>query len=239
MEYRQLPPWVERNKVLRKFWLDHLDQSVIDTDITEMRFFPKTKPEKSLLDEKLADPEFLKKLDRYNYIEFTKKGLVYHLEDFDVNSKDENAIAKTKLLGEILNQISDENDMQINELREQDQKKIQGDQDQELYSDDEKIKEIFSDKKGLEDQIMKYPSIFKKEKQEVFTPGKIHLEELTRMYYLNNRNPYKYNVAFFADYFDLNPSEIRELTESLSVPYYNLKTQKINKITRFVDIQKE
>ena len=60
--------------------------------------------------EKYDEKQLVKQIEKYNKIDWQRKGLVYHLKDFDVNSKDERAIAKTKIYGEILNMISDEND---------------------------------------------------------------------------------------------------------------------------------
>ena len=62
---------------------------------------------------KLKNRKIIEKLEAYDKIEFKRKGLVFHLKQFDVNSKDEIAVTKTKIIGEVLNEISDENDQKL------------------------------------------------------------------------------------------------------------------------------
>ena len=68
------------------------------------------------------DPVLMKRLKQLDQIEFKEVGIVNNLKGFDVNAKDESVIEQTRLLGEILNQISDANDKVIKRLFEDEQR---------------------------------------------------------------------------------------------------------------------
>ena len=44
---------------------------------------------------------------------------------------------------------------------------------------------------------------------------------MTRVLFLNNKNPVKYNAKFFSDYFDIPPNKIRNLFNYISYPIFD------------------
>ena len=223
-------PFVERHPVLREAWKkNHKKIARYDIDFNDIMMNKKMEKKTiNRFEEKIKIPYIKKKLEEYDQIQFIKKGLVYHLQEFDVNSKNEDAIKKTKLFGEILNEISDENDLKQNELNPDDM------DDSLLYDEAENEKQKFSIYPKKTD--FSVTNVFETQKDNLPVPGKIYFEELTRMFYLNNNDPETYNIAFFSEYFDIDPKMLRNAIKCISVPFEDKRVSKIVKILRFIDL---
>lgn len=225
-------PFVERHPVLREAWKKNFKKiSRYDVDYNDTMHI-KNMENKSIdrFEQKINQPHIKNKVEKYNQIIFKKKGLVHNLEDFDVNSKNEAAIEKTKLFGEILNQISDENDQKLHELNPEKM------EDDLLYEDEKENNEPkkFSNYPQKKDFVI--PNIFEREIQHLPIPGKIYFEELSRMFYLNNNDPEIYNIAFFSEYFDIEPKTLRKFVKTITIPFEDKRLGKIVKVLRFIDM---
>ena len=143
-----------------------------------------------------------------------EKGIVNKLKNFDPDEKDEEMIKKTSIMGEILNRISD--DIQTEQL-----KKLGGYNLESIEDKNETSLRLFD--------------VLDNSKKPV--TGKIHREEMSRVFYLNNQDPEKYTVAFFAEYFGIDIKSMRALVNSMSFPVVNVKTGEIDSVYRFYDVE--
>lgn len=82
----------------------------------------------------------------------------------------------------------------------------------------------------------KYDQLPPQEEEEempalAFRAGRVSLEELIRCLYLNNSDPQRYNLAFFADYFDVPVKDLGEMFDVLSFPV--VVGSEVGKVYRF------
>lgn len=52
---------------------------------------------------------------------------------------------------------------------------------------------------------------------------------------LNNENPQKFNVAFWADHFQISPAAIRNIVNYVAYPLVDQETKKVVKVMTFID----
>lgn len=150
--------------------------------------------------------------EELNNIKMDEKGIVNKLKDFDPDEKNEEIIKKASIMGEILNRISDD---------------IQ----EEQLTNIEKYKVESID--GSNEESMRLFDVLDERKKPV--AGRIYREEMSRLFYLNNKDPSTYNVAFFAEYFGIDIKKMRALVNSMSYPIVNIKTGEIDITYRFYD----
>eukprot|EP01015_Nassula_variabilis_P022960 TRINITY_DN4251_c0_g1_i5.p2 TRINITY_DN4251_c0_g1~~TRINITY_DN4251_c0_g1_i5.p2 ORF type:complete len:124 (-),score=25.21 TRINITY_DN4251_c0_g1_i5:130-501(-) len=61
------------------------------------------------------------------------------------------------------------------------------------------------------------------------------LDELTKTLYLNNANPQKYNIAFFADHFNIEPQKLKNIFNYVSYAIQDEKNPKeTGRVLRFI-----
>lgn len=86
-------------------------------------------------------------------------------------------------------------------------------------------------------QIKNLPKTFSSELDH-FKPqdGKILLTELSKTLLLNTKDPEKYNIEFFARYFNIEPRVLRNVLNTISYPVVNEETGQILKMLRFIDL---
>lgn len=63
---------------------------------------------------------------------------------------------------------------------------------------------------------------------------RIYNDEINRALYLNSRDPEKYNLAFFEEYFNVERRELKKIFDSISFPIINHLDLKVFRIHRFV-----
>ena len=170
------------------------------------------------------DPVLMKRLKQLDQIEFKEVGIVNNLKGFDVNAKDESVIEQTRLLGEILNQISDANDKVIKRLFDEEQRgELEEDPQIELNQLDKT-------------ERFKFVSYFDPPNIYTFESGRVFFEELQRVLYLNNLDPFKYDLALFSQYFSIDIQTLRRLLQSVSFPLVEQSSGQVFKVLRFIEV---
>lgn len=94
-------------------------------------------------------------------------------------------------------------------------------------------------KKGLitRDDIPKiYSAEMDKNKPQ---EGRILQNELNKALFLNNTNPSKYNIEFWAEFFNIEPVNLRNVFNYVSYPVLDESEGKIIRILRFLDQDSE
>lgn len=87
---------------------------------------------------------------------------------------------------------------------------------------------------------MKFEEYVKREmsshRAKEIIPKRIYNEELSRALYLNFKDPEKFNLRFFSEYFDIDPRELMKLFDSVSYPITKKNEARVFKVYRFVYI---
>jgi DNA-directed RNA polymerase subunit F len=63
--------------------------------------------------------------------------------------------------------------------------------------------------------------------------GRMLLDELTKTLHLNNEDPQKYNLEYFARYFNIQPENLKNIFNYVGYPVVDEATAKVIKIYRF------
>lgn len=86
-------------------------------------------------------------------------------------------------------------------------------------------------------QVRDLPKSFSSELDH-FKPqdGKVLLTELAKTMFLNAKDPEKYNIEFFARYFNIEPRTLRNVLNTISYPVIEEQTGRIIKMLRFIDL---
>lgn len=138
----------------------------------------------------------------------TGKGLVDKIPEHNIHEKNEEDIKKATIMGDILNRISDD----IEKGQHDDMIQFK-----ESMEEDEYITGFGANKR-------------------VPVRGLFHRDELAKALYLNNENPYKYNLDFFTEYFGIDKDRLRIIFKSISYPIVNMKDGNIESICRFYEV---
>lgn len=67
--------------------------------------------------------------------------------------------------------------------------------------------------------------------------GRILLNELTKVLKLNNDNPKKYNLEYWARYFNIQPQQLKNIFNYISFPVIDEEEIEIAKVLRFIEIR--
>lgn len=163
-----------------------------------------------MMDKYIEESGAVQQLEDLRTIKMNEAGIVNKLKDYDPDEKDDEMVKKASIMGEILNRISD--DIQEAQLKKLDGFKV----------------EHISDNSEMSLSLFESVSMEKKP-----ISGKIHREELSKMFYLNNQDPYTYNLAFFSEYFSIDIAKLRTLVNSMGYPVVDRKKGTVELIYRF------
>lgn len=67
------------------------------------------------------------------------------------------------------------------------------------------------------------------------TEKRILTDEVYKILYFNNENPRKYNIAFWADHFQITPAAIRNIVNYIAYPLVDQETKKVVRVMTFID----
>lgn len=70
-------------------------------------------------------------------------------------------------------------------------------------------------------------------------PGekRILVDEIYKILYFNNKDPETFTVSFWADYFNLSPSTVRNIVNYMAYPVINDKTKEVEYVLYFQDAE--
>lgn len=103
-----------------------------------------------------------------------------------------------------------------------------------------KISEEVADSSELNEfktKILETKYMYEIDDDVLLNDGKIFVEEIPYILFLNNNQPRVYNVDFFAEYFKMDRSDFRMIFEFISYPLKNTKETETEKILRFIDLK--
>mmetsp|Transcript_28401 Transcript_28401/g.32841 ORF Transcript_28401/g.32841 Transcript_28401/m.32841 type:complete len:593 (+) Transcript_28401:24-1802(+) len=64
--------------------------------------------------------------------------------------------------------------------------------------------------------------------------SRILLDELTKVLYLNNSDPKKYNLTFWAEHFNIEPQKLRNIFNFVSYPIAGTNEKELGRVIRFI-----
>ena len=65
------------------------------------------------------------------------------------------------------------------------------------------------------------------------TEKRILVSEVYKILYFNNRDPETYTISFWADYFNISPSTIRNIVNYMAYPIIDQKTKRVELVLYF------
>ena len=151
------------------------------------------------------DSNVTKYLDYRNSIQSKEEGVVSQLSNFDVDEKDNDLVRRSQILGEVLNKIATNVEQSIS-----------------LAPDNQSKQLDFPDRPK---EISDSPVV----------GGKMFTSEITRMFYLNNKDPVFYNIDFFVGYFDINKTQLLRIVRNMSFPMLDISGERVERIFRFIE----
>lgn len=69
------------------------------------------------------------------------------------------------------------------------------------------------------------------------TEKRILVSEVYKILYFNNRDPETYTISFWADYFNISPSTIRNIVNYMAYPIIDQKTKRVELVLYFQDTE--
>ena len=81
-----------------------------------------------------------------------------------------------------------------------------------------------------------YNSLRQQENKELEQDHRILIDEIYKVLYLNNKDPYFYNVKFWAKHFKIDPAAIQNIFNYLGYPVVNPETKNVDKTLIFIDV---
>lgn len=69
------------------------------------------------------------------------------------------------------------------------------------------------------------------------TEKRMLVNEIFKILYFNNRDPETYTVSFWADYFNISPSTVRNIVNYMAYPVVNEKTKQVDQVLYFKDTE--
>ena len=79
-------------------------------------------------------------------------------------------------------------------------------------------------------------TIKQEENKELEQDHRILIDEIYKVLYLNNEDPYLYNVKFWSKHFKIDPAAIRNIFNYLGYPVVNPDTKSVEKTLIFIDV---
>jgi hypothetical protein len=95
-------------------------------------------------------------------------------------------------------------------------------------------------KKGLGIRTVDIPNLYAADMDKLKPEeGRILLNELTKVLHLNNINPEKYSLEFWAKYFNIRPQNLRNIFNYVSYPIVHEGEKKVVRVLRFIELKTE
>ena len=93
-------------------------------------------------------------------------------------------------------------------------------------------------RKSLANQNKAIPKVFASD-LDMYKPqdGRVLIPELAKLLYLNSQDPVKYNIKFFALYFNIEPQMLKNIVNYVGYPMIDETQGKVVKILRFVHLE--
>lgn len=201
-----MPPWVERNEILKNSWEELLETIKNAGFINETNMLPHMDP--ALPDDENFDKmlEMRKQADIDSLIEESRKEMLEKMDSGEPENrlgKKESLVRDLNIVGDVLNDI-----YEIKDSKQEQRAR---------YIDLDRINLIEMDSDRPQD-------------------GRILTKELPKVLQLNNDDPKTYNLIYWAKFFNIEPEELMNVFNYVSYPIVDEESAEVVKILRFVSL---